>query len=246
MLVFRMTYYARPPNGLKKFPNNYWKNWDNVARYLEELSEYHHAIIPGRSAFEAAGLAGMLAAIHTYWGGLAAARERFGNAGVKYCAGCNTRKQIEDFRMKSHPRGVHRDSVCTVCSQDRSREYRNNTWRGRAAELFRAAKSRAKVRGLEFNLDKKWIVDRLEAINFTCEVTGIPFALPLGDGSSGIGFANRFGASLDRIDSSRGYTKDNVRIVTNRINVALGDLTDAQFEQFAIGFLKSRGFNVTR
>jgi hypothetical protein len=48
------------------------------------------------------------------------------------------------------------------------------------------------------------------------------------------------------IDSTLGYTQDNVRVVCNRINIALGDLTDADFEEFAVGFLEGRGYRVFR
>jgi len=79
--------------------------------------------------------------------------------------------------------------------------------------MLQSAKSRAKKKGLEFDLD----LDKLFSIAPDhCPVDGLPFdwerrleddkTLPLTI------------PSLDRIDSSRGYTKDNVMIIGDKWN----------------------------
>jgi hypothetical protein len=85
----------------------------------------------------------------------------------------------------------------------------------RALCLIATTRTRAKKRGLEFDLHL--YVDQLQARIDAgkCELTGQRFDLSPG---------RKFNSpSLDRIDPSKGYTFDNVRIVLNVINVALGD-----------------------
>jgi hypothetical protein len=234
-------YLALPPGGLRKFPNGYWHRWENVEDHCRKLASAHGGVLPGPGDFQEAGLGGLYATLPR-WGGIEVVRERLGLAG-KRCASCREILDKEAFRLRRKDGHAFRSNTCRDCEQRATAEYRN-TWPGRAAELTRRARDRAKPKQIEFDLDKAWVLRRLEQAGFCCEVTGLPLDASVGE--TGVGFANRTGASLDRIDSTRGYTKDNVRVAATRMNVALGDLTDEMFEPFAIGFLQRRGFSVTR
>lgn len=90
--------------------------------------------------------------------------------------------------------------------------------------MLNSAKSRAKQKKLEFDLE----LDALMAIaNDYCPVDGLPFDW---DRQLENGKALLLAIpSLDRIDSSRGYTKDNVMIIGDqwnrwKSNMNLGDL----------------------
>lgn len=74
------------------------------------------------------------------------------------------------------------------------------------------AKSRAKERGLEFSLTLEDI-----KIPEVCPILGIP--LQQGGGR----FWNS--PSLDRIDSSKGYLKENVHVISGRANILKRDGT---------------------
>jgi len=75
--------------------------------------------------------------------------------------------------------------------------------------LLSHLRASAKKRGIEFSLTTA-DVDEI-GIPITCPVLGIPLKFnkgtPLDDS-----------ISFDRIDSSKGYTKDNVIIVSHRVN----------------------------
>jgi hypothetical protein len=73
---------------------------------------------------------------------------------------------------------------------------------------LKQAESRARRRGLEFNLTAEDIV-----IPDTCPVLGIPMVRQVG--RPGV-FTNS--PTLDRIDNSRGYVKGNVWIISGRAN----------------------------
>lgn len=82
----------------------------------------------------------------------------------------------------------------------------------RASRLLADSKSRNKG---EFDLTLEWLTAKLEAGH--CEITGLPFDTT-GDGAP----ARAFAPSLDRTDSSLGYTQDNTKVVVWIYNRAKG------------------------
>ena len=83
-------------------------------------------------------------------------------------------------------------------------------------------RSRAKKAGLDFNLTATDIV-----IPETCPVFGCK--LILGSGQTG-----RIAPdipSVDRFDNTKGYTKDNVRVISLRANMLKSDATVQEIEQ---------------
>ena len=93
---------------------------------------------------------------------------------------------------------------------------RQDPW-ARASRLLTWVRARAARKGCEFDLDVEWIGERLEA--GCCEVTGLPLELQI----SKIGQIHPWGPSVDRIDSSLGYTKQNCQIVCWAYNMAKSD-----------------------
>lgn len=85
----------------------------------------------------------------------------------------------------------------------------------RALCLIATARTRAKKRGMEFDLHLHVATIQTRIDRGVCEITGEPF-----DMSPGRKFNS---PSLDRIDPARGYTIDNVRVVLNLVNAAMGD-----------------------
>lgn len=105
---------------------------------------------------------------------------------------------------------------------DAGRE-RWKTWKTEHHErvMLINAKQRAKRFGLECTLTLADI-----KIPETCPVLGIPLIIGLtmrGDNSP----------SLDRFDNSKGYTPDNVRIISFRANIIKRDATLAEIERVA-------------
>ena len=78
------------------------------------------------------------------------------------------------------------------------------TGRDARSPMWSRAKYRAKQKGLEFNITKEDII-----IPDTCPLLGTPMESP----------------SLDRIDSSKGYIKGNVWVISNRANTLKNDAT---------------------
>jgi hypothetical protein len=94
------------------------------------------------------------------------------------------------------------------------RSYRK-TNSGKASQLLGSAKSRAKRKNIEVSLTKEWILEKLNS--GVCELSNLAFDL------SPTGRINRnpFSPSIDRIDSNKGYTPDNCRVILLSMNDAL-------------------------
>ena len=103
----------------------------------------------------------------------------------------------------------------------RSREYRfDNPER---AVLWNARKN-AKTKGVAFDLELSDIV-----IPNVCPALGIPIVKT---STEGIGRTDN-SPSVDRLDPTKGYVKDNVRIVSWRANKLKGDATPEELEKIA-------------
>ena len=108
----------------------------------------------------------------------------------------------------------------------------------KASKLVNNARARAKkgkLKDLPFTLTGSDVV--LEIYYGQCQATGLDFDLgPAPKGSS----RNPFGPSLDRIDSSLGYTPDNVRMVIWAFNTATAEWNDEQFEMIYMAYHKKK------
>lgn len=80
--------------------------------------------------------------------------------------------------------------------------------------LITSLKARAKKKKVDFNLDAEFLKDLIISQDYKCAVTGVPLILR----HSYEGTTIYDSASLDRIDNSKGYTKDNVQWVVLGIN----------------------------
>jgi len=89
-------------------------------------------------------------------------------------------------------------------------------------EAFRACRKRAKIKGFSFDINIDLIYKKFCLLDGHCCVSGIKFSLDPIKGSS----RRPFLPSIDRIQNSKGYTPDNVRIVCNAVNMAKNDWDD--------------------
>lgn len=89
--------------------------------------------------------------------------------------------------------------------------------------LWKYARARARNDGMEFDLEVADIV-----IPEMCPYMKTPFEMN----------NKQLAASLDRIDSTRGYTKDNIRVVSYMANRMKTNATEEQLIAFAKGVLE--------
>ncbi|ARB06144.1 endonuclease [Dinoroseobacter phage vB_DshS-R5C] len=84
-------------------------------------------------------------------------------------------------------------------------------WRTRdpVRALLASAKKSAKIRGIEFSLVREDV-----KIPARCPI----FAIPLRLGKEGLGACRDAAPSIDRIDSSKGYVRGNIVVVSFKAN----------------------------
>jgi len=80
-----------------------------------------------------------------------------------------------------------------------------------------------KRRNLKFEIDKEYVWELFENQNGKCALSGIDIVLDVGSRK------REQTASLDRIDSSKGYIKGNVQWVHKDVNSMKMDYTEDYF-----------------
>ncbi|GJE44181.1 hypothetical protein [Methylobacterium soli] len=91
--------------------------------------------------------------------------------------------------------------------------------------IYRKAFRHAQDRGIPFAISYEDISAALDRSKLKCEVTGIAFRMVVDHN----GYRQPFRPSLDRIDASRGYTPDNIRMVCVAVNTAMADWGEEVF-----------------
>jgi len=123
-------------------------------------------------------------------------------------------------------------SKMTLCKKCNSLRVKSLTpeWK-----MHQRAKQRSKERNLEFNLEFSDII-----IPDICPVLGI--SMNANSGRSGA-YANS--PSLDRIDSTKGYTKDNIQVISQLANAMKHKATPEQLLKFADWIYKTYKYSIT-
>jgi hypothetical protein len=137
---------------------------------------------------------------------------------TKQCYCCGEVKPLSEFhKNKAAKDGLH--SYCKSCVKASNKAYReaNPDWRA-----WDAIKTRAKKKGLGFDIEVADVVPP----EF-CPILGL--RLERGKGCGG----KQNSPSVDRIDPTKGYVKDNIQVISNLANLMKSDATPEQLLMFA-------------
>jgi len=97
------------------------------------------------------------------------------------------------------------------------------------------AKKRAKKAGYIIEVNYEYIMDQIIDQDHCCVLTGLPFNYS----KSSPYFRRPFAPSLDRIDSVKGYEKDNVRVVCYAANAAMNEWGEDVLRVVATSYVKN-------
>lgn len=138
------------------------------------------------------------------------------------CRYCQKERAETDFYPtgKSRKDGSrYRSRRCRQCTlgNENIRPTNPREFSGPVGTMLRRARERAVARGLEFSLTPEDV-----PVPSHCPVLGISMTFGSKDRNNS--------ASLDRIDPKKGYTPDNVRVISFRANRIKCDATVAEIE----------------
>lgn len=126
--------------------------------------------------------------------------------GVKYIYGQCPNNHIKVFRLQRLIRGIS-TKKCQSCRVWEKGEFLSGRWLG---SLHNNAKNRSIAVEVSMeDIEKQW-----KKQNGICAISGIKLEVPIctNKGNSGTG-------SLDRIDSSKNYTKDNIQWIHKKLQI---------------------------
>jgi hypothetical protein len=130
---------------------------------------------------------------------------------AKHCLSCGAQQTylrknyaIESLRLKK---------LCKGCSNKITDNCHRGWYRAIRVSWYNKFKSGALLRGLEWDITLDDIADVMEAQNGKCALTGWDIEFPEA------GHPQKAPASIDRIDSSKGYILDNVQLLTRHVNM---------------------------
>lgn len=143
----------------------------------------------------------------------------------------------KEFNVKYSTEDERKAAIREKCKL-RMRKYRSNSenktkqlvWdrdyyrtpAGHIKWMLGEARKRAVKKGLDFNIDRSDII-----VPSICPILNIP--LFRGDRAAGPN-----SPSLDRIDSSKGYIKGNVQVISNKANLIKSDATPEELMKVAL------------
>lgn len=119
----------------------------------------------------------------------------------------------------------------------RKAEY-DTSLRGKMYGLLEAARGRAKKKGLEIDIDLDFLLELYEKQDGKCSLTKIPFTFERN--TNGEKKFLPYNPSIDRIDSKKGYTKENVRLLLVIMNLSLNNFGEECFYEVCKSFILER------
>ena len=131
-------------------------------------------------------------------------------------------KKREDRRLKERR---YKQTANGKAVAKASADKRKNTTDGKARSMLATIKHRAKVRGIAYDLDTEWLGDKF--VN-GCELTGIAFTFFDHVGGIKTKSGHPMGPSVDKIDSTKGYTKSNCQVILLCLNAFKSTMSNAQ------------------
>lgn len=164
------------------------------------------------------------------------------NVTQSWCAQCR-KNYLKEYK-KTHASHI-RDLMKKWRSKNRE-YYRESKYEyyssipGRLSELNARAKIRAKKKNIKYDLSTEILSNLWEQQGGLCALTKLPMQIPI----ERHGKASPFSPSIDRIDSSLGYVKDNIRLVTFIANCSLHDYGEEIFQTIAKAYINNDISNI--
>lgn len=142
------------------------------------------------------------------------------------CNKCGEHKPEDAYEIRRDKKVPTRRKECRACMNKRkTAHYHKNP----ISYKLKEAKRRANAKGWDFNITEADVV-----IPEFCPLLGIPLEI----NTHG---ASHNSPSIDRIDSTKGYVKGNVWIISHRANTVKNDASLQELELITANLRKLQG-----
>jgi len=147
-------------------------------------------------------------------------------SGKFYCPKCQQNLDVSEFHAdKSSDRGIQ--TYCKKCGKENTTRWAS-TFDGYITRLFKDLKNNAMRRNIKVSITKQDIKDQYLKQNGLCALTRKKMT-HYGERNNKRLKKNLYNISVDRIDSKKGYFKDNIQLVCNIINIMKWDFKQNDF-----------------
>lgn len=157
------------------------------------------------------------------------------------CKECNVKKFKYEFDQINKNRKNFR-KICKVCRKNRwnylKSDFKNKNGisyetykKGKSKENFLRiclanAKTRAKNKQIDYNISIEFLLELLSKQNNKCNISQQKLTFIIGQGIINTN------VSIDRIDSNKGYAKDNIQLICYIVNIMKNNMTMKEFIQW--------------
>lgn len=150
------------------------------------------------------------------------------NDAGKWCCKCDGCNAEQAYTRVDHARqSAEQGWMCRKCAAAAKR-FANNRPIGDRARVFNRFRKAAADRGIAWGLTE---VDMFSSYDGVCAMTGWPISLAYGSQT----------ASLDRVDSARGYEPGNIQWVHVMVNMCKNKYSQADFVRMCVDVAKTAG-----
>ena len=132
----------------------------------------------------------------------------------RYYKPCSSCGEIQSYLRKNYAvESLRLKKMCKKCSNQQTDNCHRGWHRGVRISWFNKFKIGAETRGIEWDLSIDDIADVYGQQSGKCALTGWSLVFP------SVGHPQNTDASIDRIDSKLGYKRNNIQIVSKKVNM---------------------------
>jgi ribosomal protein S14 len=144
----------------------------------------------------------------------------------RYYKDCSECGEPQNYLRKNYAEeSLRLAKMCKKCSN----KMVNNTHRGWHRKIriswYNKFRTSALLRNKDWYLDIDEVADMYDSQDGKCALSGCPVMFPIG------GHPQDSDCSIDRIDSSKGYWKDNIQLVHKKVNMMKQHYSQEEFIQ---------------
>lgn len=150
-----------------------------------------------------------------------------------FCSKCKKWRPISKFNIDNSSLHQNRGGLCSECKdcqreryyRERQRLFENDdlALRYKLQQALKGTKRRSKEKNIYNDLTIDFLMYLWEKQDGKCALTGIPMTYKFYEGRVNTNL------SVDRIDSTKGYSKENVQLVCMAANQMKNDLSMEEF-----------------